>query len=185
MMGMSPTSLRSIRFEITNDLCRRPIDGYPLDGCYEGPDDAYAVHLMEFQTYPPGDRYVWRNPRAILVSDLVLPLDLRYDVTIRGGKLVYQKLPAQFMRGNEIVPIGLYDFRGWLVAQGTETKEDALRWFEGIASAPLLIARAKLRDRPGIPTTTWWTKEVLDAMDKYAMGNEKPPYWVPWHVGEA
>lgn len=183
--GYALKKLQIHRFENTDDSYRRPIDGYPLDGCYEGPNDAYAVHLMEFLTYGIDTSRRWRNPRAILVSDLVMPLDFRYDVTPRGGRLVYRKLRAIFKSGNKIVEIGHYDFRGWLVATEGETKEDALKWFEGIASAPRLLARLSARNRVGEPATTWWAREVLSTMDIYSMDNSAPRYWVPWLEGSA
>ena len=132
--------------------------------------DAYVVHDITFQQ----STQWWRSPHAILVSDMILPYDIRYDVWRNGKNLEYRKVPNfKFMRNTEMVELSNVVRRGWLVGQDSVSKQAALNWFEGIAKDAKYIGLPQSQSQ-GAHFTNIWVGKVFKALD--ASGS---PYWLP------
>ncbi len=132
--------------------------------------DAYVVHDITFQQ----STQWWRSPHAILVSDMLLPYDIRYDVWSNGRNLKYRKVPNfKFMRNNRMVELSNVVRRGWLVGQDPDSKQAALDWFESIAKNAEYISLPQTESQVSHFTTVWVGK-VFKELD--ASGS---PYWLP------
>lgn len=136
---------------------------------------------MVFQgTTPP----VWRWPHAILVADSVesRPPYRRYTVTQSSTQgLVYRKQdPYLFLQNGKIVLVNKLYRRGWLVPKEGEPKENALAWFEGIASNTkkpgLDPTQRYAKKEPQMHYTTDWAIKVF--ADLRTSGSE---YWIQYN----
>lgn len=143
------------------------------------PENAYLVQEISFVD----EALDWRQwPAAILVSDLVEPFDIRYDLGRKGGKLVLRKvLNYRFLRKNTIVKVGYMRRLGWLVGAGGEPKETALIWFEGV------LESVKHRQASPAAARGFWTPHysknwVKRVLDKLLI--QKSPHWVPIITGK-
>lgn len=130
----------------------------------------YFIEIAEHQ-----GRLAHRNPQAIIVSDLLVPHDRRYDVAPdrRTKKLAYRKVdPFRFKSRAGITELSVYARRGLLMAKPGEPKEDALLWFEGIARAQPVGQGRNTNDKPHYTRT--WVESVFAILQ--GSGSE---YWVP------
>lgn len=133
--------------------------------------DAYVVHEIIFK----GKTQPWRYPHAILVSDSILPYDIRYDVAPQGKRLVFRRVANFKFIGNDNKLIELSEIvrRGWLVGHDQDSKQAALDWFESIAKTARYLD-AGLGQIPKKHYSKVWAARVLRALD-----DSHSPYWVP------
>lgn len=141
------------------------------------PEDAYLVQEINFVD----EAVNWRQWRlAILVTDFVTQIDIRYDLERKGGKLVPRKVPNyKFLRQNAVVKLGYLRRHGWLVGAG-EPKEAALVWFEGVLKTVKQYPAPSTTGR-GVQTphyTNFWVRKVFNKLS-----TETSPHWVPIITG--
>lgn len=132
--------------------------------------DSYVVHEITFQAGDQTSRY----PHALLVSDMILPYDIRYDVTPRDKKVVFRRIPNfKFFRNNEMLTLSKVVRRGWLVGHDGSSKQAALDWFESVAKNIKWTQLGLRGPQYNTHYSAIWVGRVLRALD-----NSQSPFWI-------
>ena len=137
-------------------------------------DDSVGFYIVSLIEYPRSTKPMY-NPQAILVTDPVTKIDRRYDVYRNANKVVYRSVARYSFKypNGEVIEVIRHDKRGLLMGQPKEPKEDALRWFEDIAShIPGIWSGDSAVGKAHF--SNLWARKVLKALDT-APGSTK--YW--------